>query len=261
MTGQELIDEIRELVDEPAPTSVNEEGYFTDVRILSMLNKSNIRIYKKTGCVYRKTNFVNSGATNTNVVTSVAASPKHFMPSDFLKIHPIMDVWWNASDGAYPIDGADKLGLSRDTREWWGLQRSGNPEVYVLNQQDMDEFDDAGSTGHDAGIMMDIYPWPSAAGTLLNVYYIPIPPTITATTGDPVYDEDFQWALIYNVGAMLKEKREKWAAADRYNARYEAVMKGMITYYNQKDEATRRQIPITRGRGGITPGANIIIHP
>ena len=245
MTVQDLIDEIRERVDEPAP-SAGEDSYFVDTRIITMINQAHRFIIKKTGCIYRMTNYYDTGAsTYRNAMASTSGSASHYLPDDFLRIHKKLGIWWDQDDG-HVLKPMNKLALERDLGIWRGITQSGTiPRYYEIRQSDQDSEDyDSSSNGK----LINVYPYPGAAGNLLQVHYIPKVDNMTVSD-EPVFDdEDYQMIIVYDVAYRLKEKREKLKVADYYKAMRDEHISDMKAYYDNKYLEGRRHIHKSRGR-------------
>lgn len=231
MTGQELIDEIREHLDEPSAKA----SYFTDTRILSLINRVYRRFVRKTGCIVKMTNYVDSTTAYQNEVASVANSPRHALPSDFMCIHHKYGVYWS-SDGR-ELTGRNLLEMQRDTGEWNGVNVSGTPSVYSIEDINADMKTDFTSDRY-----MLTYPYPAAVGHYLQCYYIPKPTAITTATS-PLIHEDFEDFLIYECAAIFKVKREKYDSATELFGMAKTIFDDAKSYYERKDRETRRQIP------------------
>jgi len=259
MTAAEIITEIREHLDEPAPSSTNEDSYYTDTRILSLINRKYRNIVKKTGCIWRMTNFVDTSTTTRNAVASTAGDPRHYLPVTFWMVHPIMGVRWNVG-GGYWLEGKEKLGMFRDEHSWNGLQNSGTPEVYEVEFGNMDEYDDVSSGGVGIGKTMNVYPYPAASGNLLQAFYIPAVTDLTLTDS-PLFDEEFHETLIYMPAAEFKLKRKEHTDYKYYVGLATARMGDMVRYYSQKATDARKQIPKSKGRGSRPGGISITSYP
>lgn len=245
MTGAELITEIRDHLDEP----VEKGDYFTDTRILSVINRVYRKVVRRTGCIVKMTNYVDQTTTRQNVVASTASSPRHPLPTDWMQVHPIYGVFW-ASDGRQ-LRGTTMYEMQNVLKIWDGVKSSGTPIYYTTEDINEDV-----KTDYTTEKYIFTYPYPSAVGYNLEAYYIPQPTSLTTSTS-PLMEEDFQELLIWGPVEIFKAKREKWQAVNYYNAQYMTLLAKAVSYYNRKDKETNLQRSKLCSPGG---GENITIN-
>ena len=232
MTGQELLTEIRERLDEPEQTK---DSYFNDTRMLAILNRIYREVVFDTRCLHRQTNNL-IGVTYYNEMASTADSPIHYLPDDFMAIHPDYGVWWDRENTVnYKLIGKTLWDLRREGL-YNGVNVSGTPRYYIVNQHDLDSHDNLTS-----GKVLLIYPYPSATGNKVECTYIPKPDDITLTT-DPVIDVPFQKVLIYGVCEAMKAKRRQWEDVNYFNAKFTELKSKMFGYQQHKEKGDTKQV-------------------
>jgi hypothetical protein len=124
---------------------------------------------------------------------------------------------------------------------------------------DMDHKDRvAGSTGKN----ILVYPWPSAAGSLLKAYYIPIVADLGLTDSPVFDDEEWQMAIVYDVAFRSKEKRGKMTLANYYRAQRDSIISDMKAFYDKQFTEKRKQIPRAgNDRASGINNAVVIVSP
>lgn len=233
MTGQDLIDEIREHLDEPY-AQASGGGYFTDTRILSIINRTYYKVVMETECLTDYTNRL-VGATYYNEAASTANSPTHTMPSSFMKVCRESGTYWFV-DSKYdtPLIGTTQKELERDFGGASLLTSSGTPEYYVIRQREKGK-----STGSVA-TTVDVYPYPSAAGHLLRMWFVVKPSAITTSTS-PLFDDAWHDVITHGVVYPFKAKRKEWDGVSFHKGAYDDIMGKMKTYFTHKSKQDTRE--------------------
>jgi hypothetical protein len=324
MNATELIAEVRELLDEPASSAAT-TPYFVDARILAWLNQAYMSFCRYTSWTVKMTNYL-VGSTYVNASASVANSPIHNLPSDFMKLDSKSGVFWLDGTTLRMLHEMDKVQASNEG--WFsGINTPGTPLYYNIRYSDSDlhgldnptsaptltvsgtggtfsavsgykykytyynsqttqesgapngvssgiftnklsvavayvesgdpnvdyiriyRTADAGSSYYlvttvanatssyadnmddatlitktafgsyaKSGYVLETYPYPSAAGNLLQAYYVALPTLLyeTPTATSPIIPLDYQWALIYGAVSWGKKKRRLFDESRSY---------------------------------------------
>lgn len=231
MNADIIIGEIREAVDEPGA------NYYTNDLILSAVNQVYYELAWDMKLCKRTTNHVDSSSATQNAVASAADSPIHLMPSDWMKIDSRGQVWWQESS----TDSRKLTGKSWAYAVETGLldsyNTSGTPIIYILDQHDLDYYDDA---GYANSVVISVYPYPDAIGNKLKIPYIAQPVALESTLTEtspaaaatsPVFTARFHRVLVWEVVVQKLMKRRKINDAMAIETKYLTPIREKMAFY------------------------------
>lgn len=251
MNADTLIYEIREALDEPNAN----KHYYTNDRMLSQINALYLELADEMSFPIRMTNFVDSSANRQNEVASTADSPIHKMPSDFVRIYEKGSVTWAESSSDHRYLSPTTLQELYISKLYDTYNTSGTPLYYIVQQEELDYNDDTGVVSSNIVLL---YPYPSAAGNKLELWYVAEPTALVSTLTEtspagaatsPVFETRYHRILVWGVVVQNLLKRRKMADAQAINSKYyEPLYADMFHYYKSDKSITRvkRIKPIKR---------------
>lgn len=234
MNADDLICELREALDEPN----EKKNYWTNDRLLSAINSLYVELCDLCNIPNRTTNFVDSSSATQNAVASVANSPIHEMPANFIRVAKNGAVYWAESASESKRLVPKTMRELHEAGMYDAVNTGGTPLYYVFDQESLDYSDD---TGVGSSRIVMIYPYPTVAGNKLKMPYVARPTSLVSTLTEtspatsattPVFDSRFHRVLVWGVATEKKIKRGLKEDAQYYNNLFEGVKADMSFYYN-----------------------------
>ena len=231
MTGQEIITEIREYLNEP----VDQADYYTDAKILEIANLVFHSLNEQVGFSLDQTNQYISETEMHNEIPWVVGQTRYDLPTDFIRVDDKMGVWCQREEDFQPYytDGykMEKKPMSGAPYDDFNSHTNGTPVMYDI----------FGVESPTKKTYIDIEPPPAEAVSTMVVTYVARPDDITLTT-EPLFEKSLHNIVVHGVCEILATKHGFTNAAVYHNNQYSDLLSDLKEFYSiPSDNLERRR--------------------